>query len=253
MQQISTAATVYSTYMPEFLINGGQSEDCLYLNVYAPSRPTSGSLPVFVYIPGGGFTTGGADSLYKIPDQWIQRTQSHIVITMNYRVNVFGFPAAEGARQNAGLLDQRMVVEWARDNVAAFGGNPDQMVLWGQSAGAASTGMYGYSYPDDLVVKGLISDSGSSSTLAKAYGNYTAFSTLASLVGCGNLDAADEVECVQKVDAQTLESVYSNHTSILSFAPMADNITCFSNTTDRLAQGLVTKVVSTFRSRDDRR
>lgn len=208
--------------MREFLTNGGQSEDCLYLDVYAPSRPTSKSLPVFIYIPGGGFTTSGADSLYKIPNQWVQRTQSHIIITMNYRVNIFGFPAAEGAHQNVGLLDQRMIVEWARDNIAAFGGNPEQMTLWGQSAGAASTGMYGYSYPDDPVVKSLISDSGSSSTLAKTYGNYTAFSTLSGLVGCGDLDAAEEVECMQKVDAQILENVYSNYTSIISFAPIAD-------------------------------
>ncbi|KAK9414310.1 putative Alpha/Beta hydrolase protein [Seiridium unicorne] len=248
MQQISTAPTVYTTYMPQFLINGGQSEDCLYLNVYAPSNPVSKKLPVFIYIPGGGFTSGGANSLYKIPDKWIQRTQSHIVVTMNYRLNVFGFPAAAGAHQNVGLLDQRMVVEWVRDNIAAFGGNPDQMVLWGQSAGAASVGMYGYSYPDDLIVKGLISDSGSTSTLAQTFGNYTAFSTLASLVGCSDLEAADELECVQRVDAQTLVSVYSNHTSIISFTPLADNITCFSNTTDRLANSLVTKVPWIFGS-----
>lgn len=158
MQQTSTAPSVYTEYMQEFLVNGGQSEDCLYLNVYAPATPTSEKLPVFIYIPGGGFTSGGANSLYKIPDQWIQKTQSHIVVTMNYRVNLFGFPAAEAAHQNVGLLDQRMVVEWVRDNILAFGGDVDQMVLWGQSAGAASVGMYGYTYPDDLIVKGLISD-----------------------------------------------------------------------------------------------
>jgi carboxylesterase type B len=216
----------------------------LYLNVYAPSKPVSKKLPVFIYIPGGGFTSGGANSLYKIPDQWIQRTQAHIVVTMNYRLNVFGFPAAQGAHQNVGLLDQRMVVEWVKDNIAAFGGDAEKMVLWGQSAGAASVGMYGYSYPDDLIVKGLISDSGAPSTLAKTFGNYTSFSTLAGLVGCGGLDAGDELECMQKVDAQTLESISSNHTSIISFSPMADNITCFSNTTDRLANSLVTKVAS---------
>lgn len=158
MQIISTAATVYTEYMREFLINGGNSEDCLYLNVYAPAQPTSERLPVFIYIPGGGFTSGGADSLYKIPDQWIQATQAHIVVTMNYRVNLFGFPAAAAAHENVGLLDQRMVVEWVRDNIAAFGGDVGQMVLWGQSAGAASVGMYGYTYPHDLIVKGLISD-----------------------------------------------------------------------------------------------
>ncbi|KAK6224053.1 hypothetical protein LQW54_000200 [Pestalotiopsis sp. IQ-011] len=241
MQQISTAPTVYSTYMPQFLINGGQSEDCLYLNVYAPLQPVDSKLPVFIYIPGGAFTTGGSNSLYKIPDQWIERTQAHIVITMGYRLNLFGFPGAEGAHQNVGLLDQRAVVEWARDNVATFGGDPEQMVLWGQSAGSASVGYYGYSYPDDLIVKGLISDSGAPSILAKTAGNYTSFSTLAGLVGCGDLESDEELACMQDVDAQTLETVSSNHTGIISFSPIADNVTVFSNTSDRLAKGLVTK------------
>jgi len=84
MQQLSTQETVYTQYIPQFLINGGNSEDCLYINVYAPRLPTSSSLPVFIYIPGGGFTGGGANSLYKIPDKWVQETQSHIVITMKY-------------------------------------------------------------------------------------------------------------------------------------------------------------------------
>jgi carboxylesterase type B len=87
MQQFSlNSSTIYTTYETEFLVNGGNSEDCLYLSIWAPriknieaeQRP----LPVLLYIPGGGFTSGGQDSLYKIPDQWVQRTQSHIVIVM---------------------------------------------------------------------------------------------------------------------------------------------------------------------------
>ncbi|KAI6771474.1 hypothetical protein HG531_009099 [Fusarium graminearum] len=238
-QALSNAPTVYNQYMTQFLINGGQSEDCLYLNVYAPLNPTSKRLPVMIYIPGGGFTGGGADSLYKIPDKWIQKTQAHIVVTMNYRVNVFGFPNAKDAHQNAGLLDQRMVVEWVRDNVAGFGGDPNQMVLWGQSAGAGSVGMYGYAYPKDLIVKGLISDSGAPSMLVKPYGNYTDFDTIASKLGC--MAGSKQLECMQKVDASELQKVYSE-TAGVSFTPVGDNTTAFSNTTDRLARGLVTKV-----------
>ncbi|KAJ4123020.1 hypothetical protein NW768_010012 [Fusarium equiseti] len=237
-QAISKAPTVYTEHMPEFLINGGDSEDCLYLNVYAPLTPTKKRLPVFIYIPGGGFTGGGADSLYKIPDKWIQQTQSHLVVIMNYRVNIFGFPNAKDAHQNVGLLDQRMVVEWARDNVAAFGGDPDRMTLWGQSAGAGSVGMYGYAYPKDLIVKGLISDSGSPNMLVKAFGNYTDFDTIATKVGCKE---GKQLECMQKVDASTLQKVYSE-TAGVSFTPVGDNVTAFSNTTDRLARGLVTRV-----------
>ncbi|KAH6889353.1 Alpha/Beta hydrolase protein [Thelonectria olida] len=239
MQAISNTPTVYTEKMPQFLINGGQSEDCLYLNVYAPFNPTGKKLPVFIYIPGGGFTGGGADSLYKIPDKWIQRTQSHIVVTMNYRVNVFGFPNAESAHQNVGLLDQRLVVEWVRDNIAGFGGNPEQMVLWGQSAGAASVGMYGYAYPHDLIVKGLILDSGSTSTLTVAAGNYTNFHTLAKSVGCGGLGSSKELACMQEVKGTEIQAAYSS--SGLGFTPVGDNVTAFSNTTDRIAKGLVSK------------
>jgi carboxylesterase type B len=86
MQQFSNSSTIYTAQVPQFLVNGGQSEDCLYLHIWAPAlkteSPQEQALPVFLYIPGGSFTSGGANSLYKIPDKWIQRTQSHIVVVM---------------------------------------------------------------------------------------------------------------------------------------------------------------------------
>jgi carboxylesterase type B len=81
MQQFSTNPTIYTEEVPQFLINGGQSEDCLFAHIWAPLQ-TKKPLPVFVYIPGGGFVSGGANSLYKIPDKWIQKTQSHIVVVI---------------------------------------------------------------------------------------------------------------------------------------------------------------------------
>lgn len=83
-QSLSSKPTVFTEEVPQFLINGGQSEDCLYLNIWAPMLQEEKKLPVFVYIPGGGFTSGGADSMYKIPDKWIQRTQAHIVVVLKY-------------------------------------------------------------------------------------------------------------------------------------------------------------------------
>lgn len=83
MQQYSPGKkTIYTEYMQEFLVEGGGSEDCLFVNIYAPLKPTGDKLPVLIYIPGGGHTSGGSHSLYKIPDQWIEKTQSHIVIVM---------------------------------------------------------------------------------------------------------------------------------------------------------------------------
>lgn len=87
IQQLSTSASVFTEVVQQFLINGGQSEDCLYLNIWAPlpeNIPKGEKLPVFFYVPGGGFTGGGADSMYKVPDKWIQRTQTHIVVVLKY-------------------------------------------------------------------------------------------------------------------------------------------------------------------------
>jgi carboxylesterase type B len=87
MQQFNpNSSTIYTAYETGFLISGGNSEDCLYLSIWAPrlenTRLQQRPLPVLLYIPGGGFTSGGQASLYKIPDQWVQRTQSHIVVIM---------------------------------------------------------------------------------------------------------------------------------------------------------------------------
>ncbi|KAG9253016.1 Alpha/Beta hydrolase protein [Emericellopsis atlantica] len=237
MQQLSNSQSVYTEYMPQFLINGGQSEDCLYVNVYAPLKPVAKDLPVFVYIPGGGFTGGGADSLYKIPDKWIQRSQTHVVVIMNYRVNIFGFPNAAAQPLNAGLLDQRLVVEWVRDNVAVFGGSPHKITLWGQSAGASSVGIYGYAYPKDPIVTGLIADSGAAGVAAG--GSATAFSTFAGFVGCGNLGPEEELACVQRVDAKEIQQKLSFGNTGASFSPAADGVTAFSNYTERIAEGLI--------------
>lgn len=246
-QKTSTTASVYTEVMQQFLINGGDSEDCLYLNVYAPLTQTNASLPVFIYIPGGGFTSGGANSLYKIPDKWVDRTQAFVAITINYRLNVFGYPNSKAAHQNVGLLDQRLVVEWARDNIAAFGGDPERMVLWGQSAGAGSSSVYGYAYPDDPIVTGLIADSGAAGLAGQSDpDDHTAFDTLAELVGCsesGSEDGQAQLACMQEVDAETLAQFVSN-TSSISFNPVADNVTAFGNLTDRISRGLVAKIVS---------
>ncbi|KAL4940304.1 Alpha/Beta hydrolase protein [Aspergillus oleicola] len=238
-QQTSTEKTLYTEYLPEFLINGGQNEDCLYLNVYSPLNHTGESLPVFIYVHGGGYTSGGTNSLYKIPDQWVQSTQNHIVVTIAYRLNVFGFPNAKGQYLNVGLLDQRLALEWIRDNVASFNGDPDRMVLWGQSAGAGSVGLYSYAYPFDPIVTGFIADSGGATISDTPFDDlHTNFTYLAELAGCGDLDAAEELECMQEVDGPTLAQLVSN-TSSIDFSPIPDDLTRFSNVTARAEAGLL--------------
>ncbi|KAK8075511.1 carboxylesterase [Apiospora hydei] len=127
-----------------------------------------------------------------------------------YRLNVFGFPGANGAMTNAGFLDARLVVEWAKNNIEAFGGDPERMVLWGQSAGAGLTASYVYANGEDPIIAGAIANSGTVGIGPGSdddSGSVNKFSQLADIVGCGGLDAESELACMQGIPAQTLQSV----------------------------------------------
>ncbi|GGA02702.1 carboxylesterase/lipase family protein [Dyella caseinilytica] len=122
----------------------GMSEDCLYLNVWAPAQPTNGKLPVLVYFYGGGFTEGdGSEHRY---DGASLAQHGIVVVTVNYRLDVFGFLALsaladespEHATGNYGLLDQNAALRWVQRNIVAFGGNSSQVTIGGESAGSMS-------------------------------------------------------------------------------------------------------------------
>lgn len=83
MQQSGGRTGVFWELVPEFQNADEQSEDCLYLNVWAPRKPKK-KLPVIVWVCGGGFREGGGHAPYQVPDQWIQRTQTHLVVTFKY-------------------------------------------------------------------------------------------------------------------------------------------------------------------------
>ncbi|KAJ9635538.1 hypothetical protein H2199_008541 [Coniosporium tulheliwenetii] len=203
-----------------------------------------------MFIYGGGFQTGGENVPYQIPAQWVQRSQNLIVVSFNYRLNVFGFPNAAGlSEQNLGLLDQRLAVEWVRDNIAGFGGDPTRIILWGQSAGAMSVDFYNFAHYDDPIVEGLIMNSGSALVpLRSADTSHSNFSFVASQVGCGNqADAAAELACMRGVPAQTLEQFVGTYqgsgaTPGITFAPIADGKVVFDNYTERALEGKLAKV-----------
>ncbi len=123
---------------------GAQDEDCLTLNVWTPGLDDA-RRPVMVWIHGGGFTGGsGASPLYR--GGHLAERGDVVVVTLNYRLGILGFLAhpdladdeAGGAQGNWGLLDQVTALEWVRDNIAAFGGDPDNVTIFGESAGGMS-------------------------------------------------------------------------------------------------------------------
>lgn len=118
------------------------SEDCLYLNVRAPKNAED--LPVMVWIHGGGHQFGSSDFGYYQADGLAER--GVVLVTINYRLGAMGYMAhpalsaddPRGVSGNYGTLDQVAALEWVRDNIAAYGGNPDQVTIFGESAGAWS-------------------------------------------------------------------------------------------------------------------
>ncbi|MCR5432284.1 MAG: carboxylesterase family protein [Lachnospiraceae bacterium] len=140
-------------------------EDCLYLNVWTPARKRDEKLPVLVWIYGGAFQWGYAREM-EFDGERIAR-RGVVVVTVNYRLGVFGFLAHKelSAEQpetpsNFGLLDQKAAIRWVYDNIAAFGGDPEKITIAGQSAGGGSVSNQITDSDNFGIIKGAIIMSG---------------------------------------------------------------------------------------------
>ncbi|XP_036266000.1 acetylcholinesterase isoform X4 [Pipistrellus kuhlii] len=212
------------------------SEDCLYLNVWTPYPRPRTPTPVLVWIYGGGFYSG-ATSLDVYDGRFLAQAEGTVLVSMNYRVGAFGFLALPGSREapgNVGLLDQRLALQWVRENVAAFGGDPMSVTLFGESAGAASVGMHLLSPPSRGLFHRAVLQSGAPNSPWATVGMGEArrrATLLAGLVGCplGGAGSNDTelVACLRTRPAQALvdhewhvlpqESVFR-----FSFVPVVD-------------------------------
>ncbi|KAI0537468.1 Alpha/Beta hydrolase protein [Xylaria digitata] len=263
-QYLSSSLSLWNSNITNFSISlGDQSyhagemaqtsaEDCLSLAVWAPINATSSDkLPVGFFLPGGSFRGGGLGAPYHNPAGWINRSQQHIMVTVNYRVNVFGFPNAPGLEtQNLGILDQRLALKWVYKNIKAFGGDPNRITLWGHSAGALSADILGFAYPDEPLAAALFLMSGTAMRTFAQGDNalQTNFSFVADKLGCHfPEDAEAELECMQQVPV-TLISNFVGHYGdngtkpSLFFRPTADNKIIYENYTERALKGLISQV-----------
>ena len=141
---IQTLSRSRNPWTEEFMVQDTISEDCLYLNIWTPARKADDKLPVMVYIHGGAFTEGsGSIDVYNGEEL---AKKGIIVVTINYRLGLLGFFAhpqlsaesPHGVSGNYGLLDQVAALKWVKENIAAFGGDPEDVTISGQSAGGMS-------------------------------------------------------------------------------------------------------------------
>jgi para-nitrobenzyl esterase len=147
--------------------SNGVSEDCLYLNVWTPSTASDARLPVLVYFYGGGFLAGdGSEPRY---DGGALARRGIVALTVNYRLNVFGFFAhpeltresPHPSSSNYGYLDQAAALAWVQQNITAFGGDPTRVTIAGESAGSISVSAQMASPLSKGLIAGAIGSSGS--------------------------------------------------------------------------------------------
>uniref|UniRef100_A0A0K8TZC5 Carboxylic ester hydrolase n=4 Tax=Bactrocera latifrons TaxID=174628 RepID=A0A0K8TZC5_BACLA len=136
-------------------------EDCLYLNIYRPIIDAKHLLPVMVYIHGGGWFSGSASPLLHGPE-YIMETKEVILVSIAYRLGPFGFLSTDDANMpgNLGLKDQNLALRWIKLNIGAFGGDPEKVTIFGQSAGAISVHLHMLSRQSEGLFRSAITMSG---------------------------------------------------------------------------------------------
>ncbi|KAF8244867.1 alpha/beta-hydrolase, partial [Wilcoxina mikolae CBS 423.85] len=242
--------TAYSVSVQTPVSHDAQSEDCLYLNIWVPESKHGhgGGLPSMVWIHGGGFGDGTASTEFFTGEHIVKAHPDVIVVTINYRLNIFGFPVSSALGpgvSNLGLLDQRLAIRWLHTNLPSFGGDPSKITLFGESAGSASISAYSYAYPKDPLVRGFIMQSGTVELIGNP--GPSEFRRVSAAVGCGGAEEeeAKRVQCMKQVDARTLQDAVSNRTlNFYAFPsggnPGVDNVTVFTQA-EYVARGLAGK------------
>ncbi|XP_068234043.1 juvenile hormone esterase-like [Palaemon carinicauda] len=222
----SLKATVPASPCPQLVFMG--SEDCLYLNIYAPHDSVSGKnpLPVMFFIHGGAFVVGSARSY-----EGVQPLLQHgvIVVTIDYRLGVLGFLSTEddAAPGNLGLKDQTMALRWVHENIEAFGGDRKRITIFGESAGAASVHYQLLTPSSAGLFSGAIMQSGSAFTPWSRGRNFRQVAeVIASSFHCPSNSSEEMIACLQKPSFRLLDEMYAQFIDFnfqpFYFAPRVD-------------------------------
>lgn len=232
-------------------------EDCLNISVQRPKGTKAGDkLPVAFWIFGGGFQLGATVTYdgSSLLSSAVSQGQPFIYVAVNYRVAGFGFmPGAEilkNGSANVGLLDQRMGLQWVADNIAAFGGDPDKVTIWGESAGAMSVFdqmlLYGgnATYNNKPLFRGAIMNSGTAAPAERIDSPkaQAVYNNVVSKAGCSG--SSDTLACLRKLPYNTflnavnsVPSIFSYNSLGLSYLPRPDGVVLQDSPDALLEQG----------------
>ncbi|RMJ18459.1 hypothetical protein CDV36_001887 [Fusarium kuroshium] len=245
----------------ELVADGHVSEDCLTLNIIRPAGTADCSnLPVLVWIYGGGFYAGTSrDQRYNmtfIVEHSLRMGKPIMAVSINYRLSGYGFlysdKIAKAGLANLGLRDQRMALDWIQENIAGFGGNPDKVTIWGESAGALSVGyqLRAFNGRDDKLFHHAMADSGAIMGLGlgaattqdivkKVYDNVT------ETLGCHA--SADQLKCLRAVPADKFKDAIGASLTVpsggrLAYQPLVDGDFIAASGIKQLKEGAFVKV-----------
>jgi carboxylesterase type B len=203
------------------LPGGSHSEDCLFVNVFTPELPVNGdnvSLAVMFYIHGGAFAVGS--SMDAPPDLFVNNDV--VLVTVNYRLGPFGFLSTQDdvIPGNNGLKDQLLAIQWTHDNIHLFGGNPDQITIFGESAGSGSCAYHLLNQNSEGLFRGVILESGSflCTGMFQRNSRRIAFGTAALLNSTfeSSSDSEALLQFLQSVDAEELNTAAGEYDNLVT-------------------------------------
>ncbi|MBQ7155940.1 MAG: carboxylesterase family protein [Synergistaceae bacterium] len=185
-----------------------QGEDCLYLNVWKADEKNSEKKPVIVWIHGGAFVSGGTGLEIFDCTNFVKENPDVIVVSIQYRLGALGFlhlSHLEDGKdypdaQNLGLLDQKAALKWLHENIAGFGGDPDNITIWGESAGAGSVTMLPLINGSQQYFKRVIAQSGSPSQTNSLEESIVCTNDLMDALGCKTVADLQNVDARKLVD-----------------------------------------------------
>ncbi|KAJ7505873.1 carotenoid ester lipase precursor [Mycena galericulata] len=241
------------------------SEDCLTLNVIKPMRATAPpELPVVVWFFASGFEFGSPSMSdgSAIVERSIAMGEPVIYVSMNYRVSAFGFLAGAEVKAagvgNLGLQDQREALRWVQKYIAAFGGDPTKVTIWGESAGAISVSlqMLANGGNTEGLFRAAFMQSGAPIPVGSIVDGQKYYDAIVNQTGCSG--AADTLACLRTVPYATLKAaqnaspgIFSYQSLVLAWLPRADGVFLSDNPQRLVQQGLVAQVPFVTGSCDD--